>query len=150
MTCSNIEVKVRRLSDRARLPEYATDGSGCFDLFADEHWVELSQDQPLVLNTGLEFEIPKGHVMLVFSRSGHGFKHDIRLSNCVGVIDSDYRGELLIKLNRDTRGCVALAAGLAVAQGIIIQYQQVKFIESTELSETERGQGGFGSTDKAP
>ena len=142
-----MEVKVKKLSQDAILPRYATDGSGCFDLFYKEDYEE-EFDLVLEVSTGLSFEIPEGYVMLVFSRSGHGFKHDVRLSNCVGVIDSDYRGEVKVKLRGDEYNNLDFKYGDAVAQAMIVPVPKVSFIEVQTLSETARGEGGFGSTDK--
>ena len=141
-----MEVKIKKLSQDAILPRYATDGSGCFDLFYKEDYEE-EFDLVLEVSTGLSFEIPEGYVMLVFSRSGHGFKHDVRLSNCVGVIDSDYRGEVKVKLRGDEYNNLDFKYGDAVAQAMIVPVPKVSFIEVQTLSETARGEGGFGSTD---
>lgn len=85
--------------------------------------------------------------MMVYSRSGHGFKSDTRLANCVGVIDSDYRGELMVKLTYDGNECGELIQpGDRIAQAMIIPVEQVQFELADELSDTERGTGGFGST----
>jgi dUTP pyrophosphatase len=147
-----IQCQVRKLSADAKLPEYATDGSGCFDIYAylgvNQKAVIRNIDS-LAVHTGLAFEIPEGHVMLVYSRSGMGFKHGVRLANCVAVIDSDYRGELMIKLTNDSGDShFIFEHGQAIAQGMIIPIQQVEFLEVNELSATERGTGGFGSTDR--
>jgi len=151
-----IQCQVKKLSPDAKLPEYATDGSGCFDIFAYNGKYETTRlfvQDTVKLNTGLAFEVPEGHVMLVFSRSGHGFKQNVRLSNCVAVIDSDYRGELMISLTKDMISqdkniAMDIVLGTAIAQGMIIPIQQVQFLEVNELSDTTRGIGGFGSTDK--
>lgn len=153
-----IQCQVKKLSADAKLPEYATDGSGCFDIYAylpgQFSVTRLYSGANLELHTGLAFEVPEGHVMLVYSRSGHGFKANTRLANCVAVIDSDYRGELKIKLTMDhiagstnNVGALDISHGTAIAQGMIIPIQQVEFLEVNELSDTERGTGGFGSTD---
>src|SRR5690606_29317518 len=102
-----------------------------------------------VIRTGLSFEIPEGHVMLIFSRSGHGFKNNIRLANCVGVIDADYRGEVMVKLTHDRRFGdfdFPVEPGDRIAQVMVIPFPRVTFEEVEELSSTERGEGGFGST----
>lgn len=102
---------------------------------------------PIIFDIGLAFEIPKDHVMLIFSRSGHGFNSDTRLANCVGVIDSDYRGEVKVKLTVDP----SMQDGFVVyqydriAQAMVIPVEQVTFILSDELSDSERF-GGLGST----
>jgi len=88
--------------------------------------------------------------MLIFSRSGHGFKNDARLANCVGVIDSDYRGEVAVKMTSDRQFSDAHALvvrnGDRIAQAMIIPFPKIKFEEVDELGSTERGTGGFGST----
>lgn len=143
-----MKVNVKRLYDSAILPTYATDGSGCFDIYTMLNG-DTDYNEPHTYSTGIAFEIPEDHVMLVFSRSGHGFKNDVRLSNCVGVIDSDYRGELKVKLTCDKIGWgLEVNAGERIAQGMIIPIQKVQFEEVSELSKTERGEGGFGSSGK--
>ena len=143
-----MKVKVKRLYEASKLPTYATDGSGCFDIYTMLNG-DTDYNEPHTYSTGLAFEIPKDHVMLIFSRSGHGFKNDVRLSNCVGVIDSDYRGELKVKLSCDKIGWgLEVNAGDRIAQGLVIPYNKVQFEEVKELSETVRGVGGFGSSGK--
>lgn len=149
-----MKLKVKKLHPSAIIPKYATDGSGCFDL----HAVVGDQDLnpcvmhrfPQVIRTGLSFEIPEGHVMLIFSRSGHGFKIDIRLSNCTGIIDADYRGEVQVKLTKDASDSTAVGLNILqgdrIAQAMVIAIDKVEFEEVSELSTTERGSGGFGST----
>lgn len=152
-----MKVRVRKLHPAAILPTYATGGSGCFDLYAATHdagighrdGVRVFPGAPVNFGTGLSFEVPAGHVMLVFSRSGHGFKNDTRLANCAGVIDSDYRGEVAVKLTcDDNEDCNVLSVqqGDRIAQALIIPYPRIEFTEVDELSGTERGAGGFGST----
>ncbi len=149
-----MQLKVKKLHPAAILPKYATDGAACFDLFAlpvNDEQVTVRYGDPQVIPTGLSFEIPAGHVMLIFSRSGHGFKAETRLANCVGVIDSDYRGEVMVKLTRDPNAETVIAPlcfghGDRIAQAMVVPYPRVEFIESDALSNTERGTGGFGST----
>lgn len=127
------------------MPEYQTAGSACFDLASvDEAFVPPGR--AVTVSTGLAFEIPEGHVMLIYSRSGHGFKHGLRLGNCTGVIDSDYRGEVRVRLHNDGSAAFEVMPGDRVAQGMIIKRPAVRFEEASDLSETERGAGGFGST----
>ncbi len=141
-----MRVKVVKMYDDVRLPEYATEGSGCFDIYNYE--LIKSSGNTKTYSTGLKFEIPDGYVMLVYSRSGHGFKHNIRLANCVGVIDSDYRGELIVKLTEDGIEFIHAEENAAIAQGMIIPIPKVAFTVVDELSSTVRGEGGFGSTNK--
>jgi dUTP pyrophosphatase len=140
-------MKVKKLHPDAIIPSYATEGSACFDISSiKDSYVE--EDEPEVFGTGLAFEIPEDHVMLIFSRSGHGFKENIRLSNCVGVIDSDFRGELKVKLMMDQAGWFRVIKGERIAQGLVLPIKQVTFEEVEELSNTARGTGGLGSTGK--
>lgn len=146
----NHKLKIRRIHDDAIIPQYATAGAACFDL----HVVGLTQPvmvfqgQPLTLRTGLAFEIPPGFVMLVFSRSGHGFNYDTRLANAVGVIDSDYRGEVLVRLTSDSDrlDVLTIKNGDRIAQAMLVEVPRVELVEVDDLSETWRGAGGIGST----
>jgi dUTP pyrophosphatase len=141
-----MKLKIKRLDGRAIIPKFATDGAACFDLHALDGGIVFGDDS-LEFETGLAFEVPPGHVMLVYSRSGHGFKNDIRLSNCVGVIDSDYRGAVAVKLRADS---IARSTGFypgdRIAQAMIVALPVVQIEEVDELSSTARGAGGFGST----
>lgn len=146
-----MNVKIKRLHPSAIVPTYGTSGAACFDLYAIEvhqcgHVV--SDGVPITFRTGLAFEVPQGHVMLVYSRSGHGFKHGVRLSNCTGIIDSDYRGELMVKLHNDSDEPFMVNKGDRIAQAMIVPVNQVSFDVVDELSDTERGEGRFGSTGK--
>jgi dUTP pyrophosphatase len=147
-----MQINIKKVHPAAELPEYATSGAACFDLralvFTEEDSVEASvvSHTPRLFRTGLAFEVPEGHVMLVFSRSGHGFKNGVRLANCVGVIDSDYRGEVMVKLHNDSAHAMLVFNGDRIAQAMILPVQQVSFNEVDELGSTDRGAGGFGST----
>lgn len=143
-------IKVKKLHPDAALPEYATAGAACFDLVAvGVNGVPVMPHRAEGFRTGLAFEIPEGHVMLVFSRSGHGFKNDTRLANCVGVIDSDYRGELMVKLTKDGENhdsVLRVMSGDRIAQALIMPVQRFELQLVDELTETARGTGGLGST----
>lgn len=139
-----MKIKVKKLHKDAQLPIYATGGAGAFDFYSTNYGL-IPRNGQYVFNTGLAVEVPEGHVMLLFSRSGDGFKHGVRLANCVGVIDSDYRGEVKVKLHSDEELKI-VTKGERIAQAIIIPVQQVFFEEVEELSSTERGDNGFGST----
>ena len=140
-----MKVKVKKLHQDAIIPQYATPGSACFDIHSITTNIIKPQESEIFF-TGLAFEIPENHVMLVHSRSGHGFKNGIRLSNVTGVIDSDFRGEVKLKLHNDSLKIFLVEAGDRIAQAIILPYQQVQFEEVDALSETGRGLGGLGST----
>jgi dUTP pyrophosphatase len=141
-----MNIKVKLLSPQAKMPAYATSGSACFDIATVDDDVDIRPGAWAVLGTDLAFEIPDGHVMMVYSRSGHGFKNGVRLANSVGVIDSDYRGELKIKLHNDSSRTFSVNRGDRIAQAMIVPVSQVQFDSVDELGATERGTGGFGST----
>lgn len=146
-----MNIKIKKLSQNAITPTYGTEGAACFDLYSLEDG-DVSVDSPKVFKTGVSFEVPENHVMLVFSRSGQGFKDDVRLSNCVGVVDSDYRGEVKVKLAKDYsdpyEGAYYVSRGDRIAQAMIIPVNQVNFEVVGELSDTQRGVKGYGSTGK--
>jgi dUTP pyrophosphatase len=150
-----IPVKYSKINSLAKEPTYATDGSGCFDLYntgASDVYDDyrLHPGEAHIFHTGLVFQIPKDHVMLVFSRSGHGFNSDVSLSNSVGVIDSDFTGEVKVKLRNDGDCKFNVSTGDRIAQAMILPYPKVSFEEvpSETLTKTARGDGGFGSTGK--
>ena len=134
----------KRRPPSAVIPSYATDGSGCFDITAVE-CVE-QKDGTATYRTGLAFEIPQGKAMILYGRSGYAFNRSLRLSTCTSVIDSDFRGELLVKVRRDDGGIWYPSAGDRIAQAMIVDAPHVKFVEVEELSDTKRGEGGFGHT----
>jgi len=135
-----MKIKIRKLHKNAVIPTYATDGSGAFDLTA------ISK-QGQVYGTGLSVEVPKGHVLYIYGRSGLAFNESIRLANCVGIVDSDYRGEIKVKLESDGYGHFPVS-GDRIAQGIILKVPHIEFEEVEELSDTQRGANGFGSSGK--
>lgn len=141
-----INMKIKLNHPQAKVPTYATDGSACFDLYCSEV-VEILGDT-ITINTGIIAEIPDGYAMMVYSRSGHGFKSDTRLCNSVGVIDSDYRGDVMVKLRKDSLKSSQpdLRIGARIAQAMLIPVTQVRFEVSDEVLESERGTGGFGSS----
>lgn len=144
-----MKIKTKKLHPDAIVPKYATPGSACFDLHAvDVQDGPIYKGLPVTFRTGLAFEIPRNHTMLIFSRSGHGFKHSTRLENCVGVLDADYRGEAMVSLFRDPshRPLMGVNNGDRIAQAMVLPVEQVEFVLCDELSDTERGSGGFGST----
>lgn len=144
--------------DKERLrPRYATPEAACFDLFAYSYSFEVFDDGEesgaILCRTGLIFDLSPGTTLLIYSRSGHGFKYGLRLANCVGVIDSDYRGEVMVKLHHDRPGNPLprsyFDSRSAIAQARIVQAPHAKFIEVDEDGRrvTERSDRGFGSTD---
>lgn len=141
-----MDLKVKKLHKDAVIPSYAKDGDAGMDLVATE--IINEEVFQITYGTGLAMEIPEGYVGLVFPRSSIR-KTDLSLTNCVGVIDSGYRGEIQATFRKE-RGIASRKynVGERIAQIIILPYPQVSFIEVNELSNTERGEGGFGSTGK--
>lgn len=143
-----MKLKVNRIHRRAWLPEYATDGSACMDLRCVEYG-DVPARGSFTFSTGLVVEVPEGHAMLIFSRSGHGFNQNMRLANCVGVIDSDYRGEVKVKITNDSATQFTFEPCDRIAQAMIVPLPKVEVFEVfdlEELTKTARGAGGFGST----
>lgn len=146
-----MDVKVKKMKDNAILPTYSTDGAGCFDLYAclGQEVKNTWLGNAVTIDTGLSFEIPDGYAMMIFSRSGHGFSAaSARLANCVGIIDSDYRGEVKVKIVCDGGGELSIGHGDRIAQGMLVPVDTTNFILVDVLDPTERGDGGFGSTGK--
>lgn len=142
-----MQIRFTKLTEDAITPTYATDGSAAFDLYATAiPPMYVGDARPVVFQTGIAVEVPQDHVLLIFSRSGHGFKAGVRLANCVGVIDPDYRGSIDVKLTADSGGGLMVHAGDRIAQGLIVPAIRVELQEVDSLSDTYRGQGGFGST----
>lgn len=126
------------------LPAYKTDGSACFDFQASTTHI-YKKDELYVMGTGVKCEIPHGWCMLVFARSSLGLKKMI-IPNSVGVIDSDYRGEIKVPLVFFGDDEITIEKGQRIAQGMLVKVMKAHFIKRDSLSDTMRGVGGFGST----
>ena len=148
-----LEVKIKKLHKNAVIPKYETVGSVGMDLTAVSK--EYDEHGNVVFGTGLAVQIPEGYYADLRPRSSIS-KYDLVLANSVGTIDSDYRGELILKfkpsvyfgVNRGDDDGVMYDVGDRIAQLVILPYPKVSFVEVDELSDTERGTGGFGSTNK--
>ena len=142
-----MEIKIKRLNERAKIPTFGTEFSAGADLYcAEEHEISVCSGQKCSIGTGISMEIPEGYVGLVFARSGLACKNGLRLCNSVGVIDADYRGEIKVVLHNDSEYVREIKPGERVAQMIVMPYPKVSFIEVEELSDTIRGESGFGGT----
>lgn len=142
-------VKIKQINPNAKIPTYGSEGAACFDFYACiDKPVTINPKSSVNLPTGLQFEIPEGYVMLMYSRSGHGFKNNLRFVNSVGVIDSDYRGEVRIGLFNDGITPYVVKPQERLAQAMIVPISQVSFQAVETLTDTKRGAGGFGSTGK--
>lgn len=143
-----MKIDIQKTHNLAKIPLYATDGSGAFDFYSVEPG-QLCYGEPVIINTGLKVVLPEEYTLLIFSRSGHGFKDNVRLGNCVGVIDSDYRGEIKIKLTMDFpswQQTMEINPGDRIAQGLVVYTPKVEFNIIRNLPESKRGDGGLGST----
>lgn len=136
-----MEIKIKKLSDSAITPIYGTTGAACFDLFADSACAGHGR---VIVSTGLIFEIPEGFEMVIRPRSGLAFKDGIHAF--IGTIDSDYRGEVKLLLVSEYQDVIVVDKGQRVVQAKIQPVQQVSFKVVDDLSSTERGGCGFGST----
>ncbi len=143
-----MKVRIKKLNELAVIPSYAKDGDAGMDLVATS--IISETDTQITYGIGLALEIPKGFVGLIFPRSSVR-KTRLMLSNCVGVVDSGYRGELQATFNKVNQNSMAendYKVGDRIAQIMIIPHPDIQFEEADELSDTERGDGGFGSTGK--
>lgn len=144
-----MKINIKKLNEKAIIPTYGSAYSAGADLYAltDEE-VVIQPGQTAFIHTGLATEIPEGYVGLVYARSGLACKQGLAPANKVGVIDSDYRGELVVALFNQSGEAKKVKYGDRIAQLVIAPYLKCEFIESEELSDTTRGAGGFGSTGK--
>lgn len=144
-----MKVNIKKLKDNAIIPTYGTEYAAGADLYAclDEP-VSIGCGETVMIKTGIAMEIPDGYVGLVFARSGMACKRGLAPANKVGVIDSDYRGEIMVALhNHNALGeAVEITNGERIAQIAIVPYLKADFEETDELSDTNRGSKGFGST----
>jgi dUTP pyrophosphatase len=142
-----LEVGIKILSKEAIIPEYQTEGAAGFDLCSSGSYL-VGPGERVLVGTGLAFEVPKGYELQVRPRSGLALKKGITVLNSPGTIDSDYRGEVgIILINHSGVGFI-VERGDRIAQGVIAEVEQATFTVKEELSDTTRGEGGFGSTNK--
>ena len=141
------ELKIKKINKKAIVPKIATKGSACFDLYSCEDFV-MSNGHFQSVRTGLIFEIPQGYHVKIYSRSGMA-KRGILLPNAPGIVDSDYRGEITVMLyGLFVKGHEIFQIGHRIAQAELVKGTPVSFKVVSQVSETERGTGGFGSTGK--
>ncbi len=146
-----MKLKIKKLNENATLPKRATEGSAGMDLYAciDEE-ITLNPGDSTLVPTGFAMEIPSpDYVAYMFARSGLAIKHGITLCNCVGVIDSDYRGEVCVALCNMSKEPYTITPQERIAQLVISPVSLMPTVEVEELSDTKRGVGGFGSTGKS-
>ena len=142
-----IKVDIKKLNDRALLPTRGSEQAAGWDLYSNnEEVVNVEAHATVMIGTGLSMAIPDGYFGAVYARSGLATKQGLRPANCVGVIDSDYRGEVIVSLHNDTNERKIINSSERIAQIVIIPYLAVEFDEKDTLDETKRGNNGFGST----
>ena len=141
-----MDIKIKLLNDLAKIPTCADSGSAGYDLYAStSHDIQIPPHSTVKIGTGIAMSIPIGYFGAIYARSGIASKRNLRPSNCVGVIDSSYRGEIIVALHNDSPETKTVEAGERIAQLVIHKHEIVDFIKVDELDETER-HGGFGST----
>lgn len=147
MNC--VSVKVKKLREGAVIPAFGTEFSAGADLYsAEDGDTEIAPGETKIVHTGIAVEIPAGYCGIIAARSSVATKRGLAPANKIGVIDSDYRGELMTAVFNQSKEVQCIARGERFAQLLIVPYLFAEFTECDELSETERGEGGFGSTGK--
>ena len=148
---SVINVKMKKLYEDTKLPTRADEGSAGLDLYAhlnDDYMRVIKPHTTEMISVGFAMETPNNTYGAIFARSGLSSKKGLRPANAVGIIDSTYRGEVFVALHNDTDKVQQIMNGDRIAQMIIMEYPTVGIIETDHLSETERGEGGFGHSGK--
>lgn len=144
-----MKVNIKKLRENATIPARGSASAAGCDLYAclnHKGGYTIQPNQTAKVNTGIAVEIPEGYFGAIFARSGLATNKGLRPANCVGVVDSDYRGEIIVALHNDTDTKQTFGDGERIAQLVLIPYLPVEFCEVDELNETVRGAGGFGST----
>lgn len=138
---------IKILNDLAKVPTYGSDEAAGADLYAATSYdIEIRPHETVKIGTGIAIAVPRGYYGGIYARSGLATKQGLRPANCVGVVDSDYRGEVIVALHNDTDESQWIPAGSRIAQLLIQPVMRTDFNVVDELNDTERGMGGFGST----
>lgn len=144
-----MEVRIKKLNSEAVVPTYGSEFSAGADLYACEtEDITIAPGETRLIHTGLSFEIPEGFGGFIYARSGLATKKGLAPANKVGVIDADYRGEVMVSLHNHSGVTQTVSPGERVAQLVIAPFLKAEFTVAEELSDTVRGSGGFGSTGK--
>ena len=142
-----MDVKIKKLNPNAHIPTKGSDKAAGYDLYACiEEAIEIQPQKMAKIGTGIAITPPEGYFGAIFARSGLSTKRGLRPANCVGACDEDYTGEYIVVLYNDSNTIQTVEPGERIAQLIFLPYISVNMIEVNELEETERGDGGFGST----
>ncbi|HHT97903.1 MAG TPA: dUTP diphosphatase [Clostridiales bacterium] len=143
-----MKIKIKKLNNNARIPSRGSDYAAGYDLYAciDGESCVIKPHETVKIGTGLSIEIPDGYFGGIFARSGLASKNGLRPANCVGVADSDYRGEYIVAIHNDSDSEQTIMKNDRIAQLVILPFLPVEFEEVNELSQTKRNEEGFGST----
>lgn len=142
-----MNIKIKKLNENAIIPTKGSEYAAGVDLYACiDKPIEIQPHETVKIGTGLAMELPTGYFGAIFARSGLATKQGLRPANCVGCCDSDYRGDYIVPLHNDTDITQTVIPNERIAQLVIMPYLPVDFTEVDELTETERGDGGFGHT----
>lgn len=141
-------MKIKRLSEKAIVPTRGGKDAAGYDLYAvlDQDSVEINPHETVLVDTGWAVKVPKKCFGAIFARSGIATKQGLRPANCVGIVDADYRGPVRVAVHNDSEEHQIVTNGERIAQFVLIPFYDVNPIEVDELDNTERGEGGFGST----
>lgn len=140
-------INIKKLDPNAKIPSFGSEFAAGFDLYAcNTDNITIPAGETVLVHTGLAMEIPVGYGGFVYARSGLATKKGLAPANKVGVIDADYRGEIMVALHNQSKEDQQIAAGERIAQMVIAPFLKVEFNLVEELQETQRGSGGFGST----
>ncbi len=145
-----MKIEITKLRDNAKIPTRGSAMAAGYDLYAclECDSIEIKPHETVKVGTGLAIAVPDGYFGAVFARSGLAAKEGLRPANCVGVCDSDYRGEYIVALHNDSESVRTVTNGDRIAQLVVMPFLSVEFDEVDSLDSTERGAGGFGSTGK--
>ena len=145
----NVNIKVKKLNEFAKLPTRGSEYAAGYDLYAATNQIlDITPHSTIKVGTGLSFELPEGTFAAIYARSGIATKRGLRPANCTGICDSDYRGEYIVALHNDTDVIQSIEPGERIAQMILLPYIKMNFNEVEELSNTIRGNSGFGDSGK--
>ena len=142
-----MKIRVKKLVPEAKIPTYGSDFAAGADLYAAQpEAVVIAPGETVLVHTGIAMEIPEGYGGFLYARSGLATKRGLAPANKVGVIDSDYRGEIMVALYNQSSSVQTVESGERIAQLVIAPFLKASFDEAEELEDTRRGEGGFGST----
>jgi len=145
-----LKIKLKKLREDAVMPIRGSKHAAGADLYAcpEEQIIIIPPNETVKIPTGIAIETPRGYFGAIVARSGLATNFGLRPANCIGVLDEDYRGEVIVALHNDSKADREIRKGDRIAQLVMMPYLPIEFVEADELSETVRGEGGFGSTGK--